>query len=64
MPMTCPPFLDAAEIARVERWIACDAQGTPARIPAGARVRLHGTLDAEGRLDAGGGVVTERLRRR
>lgn len=96
MPLDGPPWLDPADIALVEAWIAQgarDASGTPTPVPAGARLRVHGTLDAdgridgldpgslagarrdklprpgdyvrlEGRLDAQGDVVTERLRRR
>jgi mono/diheme cytochrome c family protein len=96
MPFDGPPWLDAADIALIEAWItqgARDAQGQPARVPAGAKLRLHGTLGAdgridgldpgslagsrrdklprpgdyvrlEGRLDAQGDVVTERLQRR
>lgn len=96
MPFDGPPWLAAADVALIEDWIAHgarDAQGRPARIPAGAKLRLHGTLDArgrldglefsvppgaridkfprpgdyvrlEGRLDAQGKVVVERLRRR
>jgi hypothetical protein len=89
------PYLDDADIALVEAWIAGgarDTEGRPAPLPVGARVRLHGTwadgsLDGlpltqtastrrdkapangdysrvEGRLDARGGVVVDRLRRR
>jgi len=54
MPMDGPPYLDAADIALIETWIAegaRDADGKPARIPAGARLRLHGMLDADGHID-------------
>lgn len=47
------PYLDDADIALVEAWIAGgarDAEGRPAPLPAGARVRLHGTY-ADGSLD-------------
>jgi hypothetical protein len=90
MPLDGPPWLDTADVALIEYWIAQgahDALGQPARIAAGAKLRLHGTLDGlafsvpvgaridkfprpgdyvrlEGRLDAGGKAVTERLRRR
>jgi mono/diheme cytochrome c family protein len=96
MPYDGPPWLDAADIELIDAWIAQgarDAEGKPARVPAGARLRLHGTLGSdgrldglefsvpvgaridkfprpgdyvrlEGRLDASGKVVTERLRRR
>jgi mono/diheme cytochrome c family protein len=54
MPFDGPPFLDEADIRLIEDWVAQgarDAQGRPAPLPAGARLRLHGRLDADGRLD-------------
>ena len=54
MPFDGPPWLGDADVALIEAWIAQgarDVQGKPARIQAGARIRLHGTLDAKGRLD-------------
>ena len=54
MPFDGPPYLDREEIRLIEDWItqgARNAEGAPARIPAGAAVRLHGTLDPGGRLD-------------
>lgn len=54
MPFDGPPYLSDAEIELIVRWIdagARDAAGTPAPLPAGARVRLHGLLGADGRLD-------------
>jgi mono/diheme cytochrome c family protein len=54
MPYDGPPWLDVADIELIEAWIAQgarDTAGKPARAPAGARLRLHGTLDAVGRLD-------------
>jgi mono/diheme cytochrome c family protein len=54
MPFDGPPYLSEREIALVEQWIiqgARDEQGRPAPMPAGARVRLHGTLDGSGALD-------------
>lgn len=54
MPMDGPPYLAAAEIALVQRWIeqgARGADGTPAAVPVGAEVRLHGTLQPGPRLD-------------
>jgi mono/diheme cytochrome c family protein len=53
MPLDGPSLADE-EIDLIERWIAQgarDAAGRPAPMPAGAAVRLHGTLDADGRLD-------------
>jgi len=54
MPFDGPPFLSQSEIALLERWIAQgarDAQGRPAPVPAGARVRLRGTLVGPVQLD-------------
>jgi mono/diheme cytochrome c family protein len=54
MPFDGPPWLDAADVALIEAWIAQgarDAQGRPAPIPAGAKLRLQGRLDADGRVD-------------
>jgi len=54
MPLDGPPFLDEPDIQLIEAWIAQgarDASGTAARIPAGARIRLHGVLGADGTLD-------------
>ena len=96
MPLDGPPYLEAEEIRLIEDWIAqgaASAGGSPAPLPAAARVRLHGRLGAtnrlddlelvidahtridksprpgdyvevRGRIDAGGRVVVERLRRR
>lgn len=54
MPFDGPPYLSAEEVRLVEQWVeqgAPDAAGVPARIPVGAELRLHGTLDAQWRLD-------------
>jgi len=54
MPLDGPPYLSEADIQLIESWIvqgARDASGTPAGIPTGARVRLHGVLGADGKLD-------------
>jgi hypothetical protein len=54
MPFDGPPYLEEAQIALVEQWIAQgarDEQGKPAPVPAGARVRLHGTLTGPSTLD-------------
>jgi mono/diheme cytochrome c family protein len=54
MPFDGPPYLNEREIALIEQWIAQgarDEKGHPAAIPAGARVRLHGTLDGNSTLD-------------
>jgi mono/diheme cytochrome c family protein len=55
MPFDGPPYLDDADIALIERWIADgarDAQGRAASLPVGAAVRLHGTLAGPAQLDA------------
>jgi mono/diheme cytochrome c family protein len=54
MPLDGPPYLDAEEIRLIEDWIAqgaADAEGSPAPVPTGARVRLQGRLTAANRLD-------------
>jgi mono/diheme cytochrome c family protein len=54
MPFDGPPYLEQAQIALVEQWIAQgarDAQGKPAGVPVGARVRLHGKLAGPSMLD-------------
>jgi len=54
MPLDGPSYLSADDIQLIETWIvqgARDAEGKPARATAGTRLRLHGTLDANGRLD-------------
>jgi uncharacterized membrane protein len=54
MPFDGPPFLSADEIRVIEAWIADgarSAQGQPAPIPVGARVRLQGILESDWRLD-------------
>ena len=54
MPLDAPPYLEDDQIELIEEWIrqgARSASGQPATIPVGARVRLHGTLGAGGRLD-------------
>lgn len=54
MPFDGPPWLDEAQIALIEAWIAGgarDASGTPMPIPVGARVRLRGVLTAPDSVD-------------
>lgn len=54
MPFDGPPYLDADEIRLIEDWIAQgarDAEGKSAAMPAGAAVRLHGTLGRRWQLD-------------
>ncbi len=54
MPFDGPPYLDDAAIETIVAWIAAgapDADGTPAAVPVGADVRLHGTWLADGTLD-------------
>ena len=61
MPFDGPPYLSAGEIDMVTRWVedgARNSLGEPAPLPAGAEVRLHGTLDSMRRLDGLELVVT------
>lgn len=54
MPFDGPPYLSKEEIDLIEAWIAQgarDTEGRKAIIPAGARIRLHGTLEPGWRLD-------------
>lgn len=55
MPMDGPPYLTEEEIGLIEAWIAGGARnaaGARAEIPTGAKVRLHGTLEARWRLES------------
>lgn len=55
MPMDGPPYLTEEEIGLIEAWIAAGARnaaGQRAEIPSGAKVRLHGTLEARWRLES------------
>jgi mono/diheme cytochrome c family protein len=54
MPYDGPPWLSDADLDRVVAWVADGARaadGTPAPVPMGAQVRLHGTWRADGTLD-------------
>lgn len=54
MPFDGPPYLSNDEIGLIEAWVAQgarDANGKVAPNPAGAAVRLHGTLRSGWRLD-------------
>lgn len=54
MPLDGPPYLGEDEILLIEKWIiqgARSAEGTAAAVPAGAEVRLHGTLRSRWQLD-------------
>lgn len=54
MPLDGPPWLGDEQIALIERWIADGARdetGRPTPVPAGAELRLGGTLIAPGNLD-------------
>lgn len=54
MPFDGPPWLSDEEIRLIEQWVdqgARNAAGVVAPLPVGARVRLHGTLTADSRLD-------------
>ncbi len=65
MPLDGPPWLTQEEIELVENWIASGAMnsaGKEAIVPAGARVRLEGTLQEFWRLDDLPLEVTSRTR--
>lgn len=65
MPFDGPPFLTDDEIELVEQWIAdgaMDSAGSPAPVPAGSRVRLHGTLRSPHQLDELAIVITRSTR--
>lgn len=54
MPYDGPPYLSNAEITLLETWVsdgARDANGKPASLPVGAKVRLHGILNTGWKLD-------------
>ncbi|NMG73619.1 c-type cytochrome domain-containing protein [Aromatoleum diolicum] len=54
MPFDGPPYLTSDEIRLIEDWIAQGARDTAGRVaavPAGASVRLHGTLGQGSQLD-------------
>lgn len=54
MPFDGPPYLTEAEILSIEKWVADgarDSTGNPAPMPTGKRLRLHGQLDEQWRLD-------------
>jgi mono/diheme cytochrome c family protein len=54
MPFDGPPWLPEEDVRLIRDWIAQgapDADGVPAPIPVGARIRLRGTLTAEAEID-------------
>jgi mono/diheme cytochrome c family protein len=54
MPLDGPPYLADDDIRLIEDWIAQgarNAEDVPAAVPAGAAVRLHGTLSSRWQLD-------------
>lgn len=65
MPFDGPPFLTDDEIGLIAQWIADgarDSAGSPAPVPAGRRVRLHGRLESLDRLDELPLVITRSTR--
>jgi len=65
MPFDGPPFLTDDETALIEQWIAdgaMDSAGLAAPLPAGSRVRLHGTLVSPKQLDDLPLVITRSTR--
>ena len=54
MPFDGPPYLDPEEIQLIEDWIsegARDSTGVKTAVPVGAKIRLHGRLEAGRKLD-------------
>jgi mono/diheme cytochrome c family protein len=65
MPFDGPPYLGDEEVARITEWIkqgARSADGAPAPVPSGARVRLQGRLVGQWQLDALPLIVTDATR--
>ena len=65
MPFDGPPWLSEEEISRIEAWIADgarDAEGNPAPVPVGARVRFEGTLTGRWEVDGTAVTVSEGTR--
>jgi mono/diheme cytochrome c family protein len=65
MPFDGPPFLTDDEIDLIAQWIADgarDSAGSPAPVPIGSRVRLHGRLASANRLDDLSLVITRSTR--
>lgn len=65
MPFDGPPYLSAEEIRVIEDWIAQgapNAEGQPASVPVGAKVRLEGMLQPGWRLDGLPLIVTRQTR--
>ena len=61
MPLDGPPWLSDEEIQLLRDWIdggARSADGTPAAIPVGARVRMRGILTGRNEIDGAAFVVT------
>jgi hypothetical protein len=54
MPYDGPPWLSDADLERITAWVAEGARaagGTPAEVPFGAEVRVHGVWRGDGTLD-------------
>lgn len=61
MPLDGPPWLNDEDIQLLRDWIgggAKSADGTPAAIPVGARVRMRGILTGRNEIDGAAFVVT------
>lgn len=61
MPLDGPPWLSEEEVQLLRDWIdggARSADGTPAEIPVGARVRMRGILTGRNEIDGAAFVVT------
>jgi mono/diheme cytochrome c family protein len=67
MPFDGPPWLGDEEMRLIEQWIAQgarDAEGRPAAVPAGARVRFRGAEEIRGLVQPDGNISVTRQRRR
>jgi hypothetical protein len=61
MPLDGPPWLSTEEVNLLRDWItggALDDQGRPAPIPAGAKLRIRGTLTAVNEIDGAPFLLT------
>jgi hypothetical protein len=65
MPFDGPPYLEEDDIRLIEDWIAQgapNAEGHPAVMPVGAKVRIEGILQPGGRLDGLPLIITGQTR--
>jgi mono/diheme cytochrome c family protein len=65
MPFDGPPWLTAEEVALLRGWIdggALSAEGLPAPVPAGARLRIRGVMTGPGEIDGAAFEITPATR--